>query len=63
MECPGTVVWGGALMSGLLHSVVKQTGVLRGFSTETEAEATRRTAVTSFKVDSTPGDVASKVTK
>lgn len=50
-------------MSGLLHSVVKQTGVLRGFSTATEAEATRRTAVTSFKVDSTPGDVASKVTK
>lgn len=50
-------------MSGLLHSVVKQTGMLRGFSTDTEAEATRRTAVTSFMVDSTPGAVASKVTK
>lgn len=48
-------------MSGLLHSVVKQTGVLRAFSTVTEAEATRRTAVTSLMVDNTPGDVASKV--
>lgn len=50
-------------MSGHLHSVVKQTGVLRGFSTPTEAEATRRTAVTSFMVDNTPGDVASNVTR
>lgn len=57
------VCWDGVLISGHLHSVVRQVVLLSGFSTVTEAETFSRTVATSSRVDKGPAAKFSKETR